>query len=143
MLAVVGGSKVSTKLSVLHKLSELVDQLIPGGGIANTFIAAAGYEVGKSLFEPDLVADAKRLMDLARSRGGDIPIPVDVAVATEFSEAADATIKTVDAVDPGEMILDRNTPGCSDQRERLSGTDPLVFSSSNTSAQVPRPWRAP
>ncbi|WP_027348942.1 phosphoglycerate kinase [Halotalea alkalilenta] len=101
MLAIVGGSKVSTKLEVLNALSEKCDKLIVGGGIANTFIAAAGHSVGKSLYEADLVAQAKALMDKV-----EVPIPVDVVVATEFSEGAKATVKPVDQVLDDEMILD-------------------------------------
>ncbi|MDZ7851804.1 MAG: phosphoglycerate kinase [Halomonas sp.] len=101
MVAVVGGSKVSTKLEVLNALSEKCDQLIVGGGIANTFIAAAGYNVGKSLHEADLLDQAKALM--ARV---EIPLPSDVVVATEFSESAEAVVKPVDQVKDDEMILD-------------------------------------
>ncbi len=106
MLAVVGGSKVSTKLTVLDSLSTQVDQLIVGGGIANTFIAAAGYSVGKSLCEPDLINHAKELIKQAKAAGNEIPIPVDVVVATEFSEEAQAIIKNVEDVEPFDMILD-------------------------------------
>ncbi len=106
LLAIVGGSKVSTKLTVLETLAQKVDQLIVGGGIANTFIAAAGYPVGKSLYEPDLVPEAKRLMEQAAARGAEIPIPVDVVVAKEFSETAEATVKPVDQVGEDDMILD-------------------------------------
>lgn len=106
MVAVVGGSKVSTKLSVIHSLSELVDQLIPGGGIANTFIAAAGFEVGKSLYEEDFLAQARALIAAVRDKGGEIPIPSDVVVATEFSETAQGTVKSVGEVGSEEMILD-------------------------------------
>lgn len=106
MVALVGGSKVSTKLSVLNTLSGVVDQLIPGGGIANTFIAAAGHSVGKSLYEENLVGQAKELMDTVRQKGGEIPIPSDVMVATEFSESARGTLKPVDRVGNDEMILD-------------------------------------
>ncbi len=106
LLAIVGGSKVSTKLTVLETLARKVDQLIVGGGIANTFIAAAGYPVGKSLYEPDLVPEAKRLMEQAAARGAEIPIPVDVVVAKEFSETAEATVKPVDQVGEDDMILD-------------------------------------
>ncbi len=106
LLAIVGGSKVSTKLTVLETLAQKVDQLIVGGGIANTFIAAAGYPVGKSLYEPDLVSEAKRLMEQAAARGAEIPIPVDVVVAKEFSETAEATVKPVDQVGEDDMILD-------------------------------------
>ena len=106
MLAIVGGSKVSTKLTVLNSLSEQVDQLIVGGGIANTFIAAAGYPIGKSLAEPDLVGHAKELIDAAIAAGKEIPIPTDVVVATTFSEDATAIIKDVADVEANEMILD-------------------------------------
>ncbi len=91
--AIVGGSKVSTKLTVLESLSKKVDQLIPGGGIANTFIAAEGYPVGRSLVELELVDEAKRLMASARDQGREIPVPTDVVVGTEFSSSASATVK--------------------------------------------------
>lgn len=106
MVAIVGGSKVSTKLTMLDSLAEIVDQLIPGGGIANTFIAAAGYNVGKSLFEADLVAEAQRLIEQARARGGEIPVPTDVVCGKEFSESAAATVKPVSAVEDDDMIFD-------------------------------------
>ncbi|MDT0590949.1 phosphoglycerate kinase [Halomonas sp. PAR8] len=101
MAAIVGGSKVSTKLEVLTALSEKCDQLIVGGGIANTFIAAAGHNVGKSLHEADLIDQARALMDKV-----EIPLPSDVVVATEFSDAAEAIVKPVDRVADDEMILD-------------------------------------
>jgi phosphoglycerate kinase len=101
MVAIVGGSKVSTKLTVLETLSEKVDQLIVGGGIANTFLAASGCAVGKSLYEPELVGAAQALM--AKT---DIPIPGDVVVATEFAETAEAVLKPADQVADDEMILD-------------------------------------
>ncbi|MGH8282337.1 MAG: phosphoglycerate kinase [Gammaproteobacteria bacterium] len=106
LVAIVAGSKVSTKLTVLDALTKVVDQLIVGGGIANTFIAAAGYKVGKSLNEPDLIPEAKRLMGAARSRGGNIPLPTDVVVASEFSVSAEADVRDVNAVGADEMILD-------------------------------------
>jgi phosphoglycerate kinase len=106
LVAIVGGSKVSTKLTVLDTLTKAVDQLIVGGGIANTFIAAAGYRVGKSLHEPDLIPEARRLMDAARARGGSIPLPVDVVVAQEFSAGAEADVRKVGEVGADEMILD-------------------------------------
>ncbi len=106
MVAIVGGSKVSTKLTVLESLSKIVDQLIVGGGIANTFIAAAGYNVGKSLYEPDLVGTAKQLSESAKARGADIPIPSDVVCAKEFAESAEATLKAVDEVADDDMIFD-------------------------------------
>lgn len=101
LAAIVGGSKVSTKLEVLTALSDSVDQLIVGGGIANTFLAAAGKPVGKSLCEHDLIPVAQALMEKAT-----IPLPVDVVVATEFAETAEATIKLVDDVAEDDMILD-------------------------------------
>lgn len=106
MVAIVGGSKVSTKLTVLESLSTKVDQLVVGGGIANTFVAAAGHKVGKSLYEADLIEEAKRLVANAQSRGGDIPVPTDVVVAGEFSPTAAATLKDVSAVSDSDMIFD-------------------------------------
>ena len=106
MAAIVGGSKVSTKLTVLESLSKVVDQLIPGGGIANTFIAACGYNVGKSLYEEDLIDEAKRLMEAAKAKGGEIPVPTDVVVGKEFSESAEAVVKKVDEVADDDMIFD-------------------------------------
>jgi len=106
LLAIVGGSKVSTKLTVLESLSEKVDQLIVGGGIANTFIAAAGFSVGKSLYEADLIPEAQRLIAAAKQSGSEIPIPVDVVCAKEFSETAIATIKNVADVEADDLILD-------------------------------------
>ena len=101
MAAIVGGSKVSTKLTVLESLSDKVDQLIVGGGIANTFLAAAGFPVGKSLYEEDLIPQAKALMEKV-----DIPLPEDVVVATEFSADAQATVKDAKDVAADDMILD-------------------------------------
>lgn len=106
MMAIVGGSKVSTKLTVLESLMARVDELIVGGGIANTFIAASGHDVGKSLYEPDLIHEAQRLIRMAHEKGGEIPIPSDVVVATSFSNDAKAVIRQVDEVQPNEMILD-------------------------------------
>ena len=106
LLAIVGGSKVSTKLTVLESLSQKVDQLIVGGGIANTFIAAAGYPVGKSLVELDLLDEAKRLIAQAKAAGAEIPIPTDVVCAKEFSETAEATVKNVADIAEDDMILD-------------------------------------
>jgi len=106
MVAIVGGSKVSTKLTVLESLSKVVDQLIVGGGIANTFIAAAGHSVGKSLYEADLIDQAKKLVADAQAAGGDIPIPVDVVCGKEFSETAAAELKAVTEVADDDMIFD-------------------------------------
>ncbi|MGM3174438.1 phosphoglycerate kinase [Dickeya lacustris] len=101
MVAIVGGSKVSTKLTVLDSLSKIADQLIVGGGIANTFVAAQGHNVGKSLYEAELIPEAKKLLETC-----DIPVPSDVRVATEFSETAPATLKSVTAIKDDEQILD-------------------------------------
>ncbi len=106
LVAIVAGSKVSSKLTLLDALSKVVDQLIVGGGIANTFIAAAGHKVGRSLYEPDLVAEAKRLAEAARRRGGEIPLPIDVVVAHELSANAEADVRSVDQVGADEMVLD-------------------------------------
>jgi phosphoglycerate kinase len=106
LLAIVAGSKVSTKLELLSSLVAKVDRLIVGGGIANTFIAAAGYGVGRSLYEPDLVDTARRIMADAKARGAEVPVPVDVVVAPEFRADAPATVKPVDRVAEGDMILD-------------------------------------
>ncbi|TCN81394.1 phosphoglycerate kinase [Shewanella fodinae] len=106
LVAIVGGSKVSTKLTVLESLSKIVDQLVVGGGIANTFIAAAGHNVGKSLYEADLLDEAKRLVANAQSRGGDIPVPTDVVVGKAFSADAVATLKDVTDVADDDMIFD-------------------------------------
>jgi phosphoglycerate kinase len=106
LLAIVAGSKVSTKLELLSSLVGKVDQLIVGGGIANTFIAAIGYGVGKSLVEMDLLDTAKQIIADAKARGADIPIPSDVVVAPAFAADAPATVKAVDAVGAEDMILD-------------------------------------
>lgn len=106
LVAIVGGSKVSTKLTVLDSLAKVVDQLVVGGGIANTFIAASGHNVGKSLFEADLVDEAKRLTAEAQANNGDIPVPTDVVVGQEFSETATATLKNVSDVSADDMIFD-------------------------------------
>jgi phosphoglycerate kinase len=106
LLAIVAGSKVSTKLALLENLVQKVDQLIVGGGIANTFLAATGHPVGKSLAEMDLLPTAERILAAARARGADIPLPSDVVVAPRFAVDAPATVKPVDAVAGDDMILD-------------------------------------
>ncbi len=106
MVAIVGGSKVSTKLTVLEALAEKVDQLVVGGGIANTFIKADGHGVGKSLCEDDLVPTAKALMDKLKSNGANIPIPTDVVVGKQFDENEPAVLKRVDDVAEDDMIFD-------------------------------------
>lgn len=106
VIAIVGGSKVSTKLSLLDSLAKQVDCLILGGGIANTFLAAEGYMVGKSLYEPDLLDEAERIKLTAKERNAEIPLPVDVVVAEKLSEDAEASIRLVSQVDDNEKIFD-------------------------------------
>lgn len=106
LAAIVAGSKVSTKLTILASMADKVDNLIVGGGIANTFMLAAGLQVGKSLAEADLVAEAKKIMDKMKARGAEVPIPVDVVCGKEFSPAAVATIKDVKDVADDDMIFD-------------------------------------
>jgi phosphoglycerate kinase len=106
MVAIVGGSKVSTKLTVLETLLDKVDQLIVGGGIVNTFLAATGKPVGKSLYEPDLLDTAKALLVQAKSTNTTIPLPIDVVCAKEFSETAAANVKLVEEVEEDDLILD-------------------------------------
>ena len=127
MAAIVGGSKVSTKLTVLESLSGVVDQLIPGGGIANTFIAAAGHNVGKSLVEEDLISEAQRLMDAAKAKGGEIPVPTDVVVGKEFSESAEATVKKVEDVADDDMIFDMGPETAARFAEMMKAAGTVVW----------------
>jgi phosphoglycerate kinase len=106
LVAIVGGAKVSTKLTILAELARKVDQLIVGGGIANTFMLAAGMQIGKSLCEPDLVDEAKKVMAQIQAAGGNVPMPVDVVCAKEFSATAAATTKPVEQVVDDDLILD-------------------------------------
>ena len=106
LAVIVGGSKVSTKLELLNSLADIADQLVIGGGIANTFLAAAGYKVGKSLHEPDMLDTARQIQKKIEARGGSIPLPEDVVVATEFSAEAHAHVRPVGEVEADEMILD-------------------------------------
>ena len=106
LIAIVGGSKVSTKLTVLESLLARVDHLIVGGGIANTFLAATGVAVGKSLYEADMLDTARKLLEQAQARGAAIPLPTDVVVATEFAATAKAQVRAVSEVRPEELILD-------------------------------------
>ena len=106
LVAIVAGSKVSTKLSILKTLADKVDNLIVGGGIANTFMLAAGLKIGNSLAEADLVGDAKVIIDMMAKRGASVPIPIDVVCAKEFSASATATVKDVKDVADDDMILD-------------------------------------
>lgn len=127
LVAIVGGSKVSTKLSVLDALADKVDQLIVGGGIANNFLAAQGHPVGKSLYEPDLVPEARALIEKARSRGGEIPVPTDVRVASEFSENATATVKKAEDVSADDMILDVGPDTAARYGELLRSAGTIVW----------------
>jgi phosphoglycerate kinase len=106
LVAIVGGSKVSTKLTILNNLAQKVDQLIVGGGIANTFLLAAGHKIGKSLAEPDLVDECKKILETLAAKGATLPLPTDVVVAKEFSETAEVRCCKVDEVADDEMILD-------------------------------------
>jgi len=117
LVAIVAGSKVSTKLTVLESLLAKVDKLIVGGGIANTFLAATGVAVGKSLYEPELLDVARRLTTQARARGAEIPLPTDVVVAKEIAATAHADVRSIHEVRPEERILDIGP----DTAERLSG----------------------
>ncbi|MFT5548573.1 MAG: phosphoglycerate kinase [Candidatus Azotimanducaceae bacterium] len=127
VVAIVGGSKVSTKLMVLDRLSEVVDQLIPGGGIANTFIAAAGYNVGKSLVEIDLIPEAKRLIEVALANGKEIPVPTDVVCGKAFSEQAEASVKLVSEVDDDDMILDIGPETASKFADLMAQAETIVW----------------
>jgi phosphoglycerate kinase len=106
VVAIVGGSKVSTKLALLDSLVKKVDALIIGGGIANTFLAAEGYTVGKSLYEPDLIDEAERLTLAAKERKAEIPLPIDVVVAERFSEDSEAYVRLVSQIDDNEKVFD-------------------------------------
>jgi phosphoglycerate kinase len=106
VVAIVGGSKVSTKLALLDSLVKKVDYLIIGGGIANTFLAAEGYTVGRSLYEPDLIDEAERLTLLAKERKAEIPLPLDVVVSERFSENTEAYVRLISQIDDNEKIFD-------------------------------------
>ena len=127
MVAIVGGSKVSTKLTVLESLSTVVDQLIVGGGIANTFIAATDKPVGKSLCEQDLIPEAKRLIEQAQAKGGEIPVPVDVVTGKEFAEDAAAETKSVDDVAEDDMIFDIGPKSAEHLAEVLKDAKTIVW----------------
>ena len=127
IVAIVGGSKVSTKLTVLDSLSKKVDQLIVGGGIANTFIAAAGYNVGKSLFEQDFLEQATLLTDKVRAAAGDIPVPVDVVCAKAFSADSEARTMLVSEVADDDMIFDIGPRTSALFAELLQGAGTIVW----------------
>ncbi len=127
LVAIVGGSKVSTKLTVLENLAGKVDKLIVGGGIANTFLAAAGQPIGKSLHEPDMIPIAKALLDRSRASGVEIPLPTDVVVAKEFSAKAEADVKAVGQVGADEMILDIGPDTAEKFASALNGAGTVVW----------------
>ncbi|RDH82459.1 MAG: phosphoglycerate kinase [endosymbiont of Galathealinum brachiosum] len=127
MVAIVGGSKVSTKLTVLEALSEKVDQLVVGGGIANTFLAAKGYNVGKSLYEADLVDTAKALIEKMEARGASIPIATDIVCAKEFAETAEATLKAANEATDDDMIFDIGPDSAKELAEIISKAGTIVW----------------
>jgi len=127
LVAIVGGSKVSTKLTVLESLSHVVDQLIVGGGIANTFIKAAGYNVGKSLYEAELVEEAKRLIEAAQAKGGSIPVPTDVVVGKKLDAGEPAVIKSVADIADDDMIFDIGPETASTFAEYLKQAGTIVW----------------
>ena len=127
MIAIVGGSKVSTKLTVLEALSEKVDQLVVGGGIANTFLKATGHNVGKSLCEDDLVDTAKALIEKMKARGANIPIAVDVVCGKEFSETAEATLKDAADVADDDMIFDIGPKSAQELAEIIAKAGTVVW----------------
>jgi len=127
LVALVAGSKVSTKLTVLAALSEKVDRLITGGGIANTFMLAAGMRVGKSLVEPDLVGEAKRITAILHAKGGEIPLPSDVVCAKELAATAEAEIKPVEEVGADDMILDIGPSTAAAFARSLSGAGTIIW----------------
>ena len=127
MVAIVGGAKVSTKLTVLESLSSIVDQLVPGGGIANTFIAASGYPVGQSLYEPDLIEQAVKLINIARDQGREIPVPSDVVVGKSFSIDTPAYVKRVEDVAEDDLILDIGPETVSRYREIMQQAGTIIW----------------
>ncbi len=127
LVAIVAGSKVSTKLTILESLSKNVDQLIVGGGIANTFMLAAGLNIGKSLAEHELVGEAKAVMDAMKARGADVPIPTDVVVAKEFGANAQATVKKATEVADDDMILDIGPETAATLAAKLKAAGTIVW----------------
>jgi phosphoglycerate kinase len=127
LAAIVAGSKVSTKLTILKSLADKVDNLIVGGGIANTFMLAAGLKIGKSLVEADLVGEAKAIIDMLSARGASVPIPVDVVCAKEFSATAAATVKDVKDVTDDDMILDIGPKTAAQLAEQIAKAGTVVW----------------
>ena len=127
LAAIVAGSKVSTKLTILQSLAKNVDQLIVGGGIANTFMLAAGLKIGKSLAEPDLVGEAKAVIDAMAARGADVPVPTDVVTAKVFAVDAPATVKKATEVEDDDMILDIGPETAAKLAEQLKKAGTIVW----------------
>jgi phosphoglycerate kinase len=127
LVAIVAGSKVSTKLTILQSLAKNVDQLIVGGGIANTFMLAAGLPIGKSLAEPDLVSDAKAVIEAMKARGAEVPIPTDVVTAKEFKADAKAEVKPARDVQPDDMILDIGPDTAASLAAQLKAAGTIVW----------------
>ncbi|MFO1271783.1 MAG: phosphoglycerate kinase [Rubrivivax sp.] len=127
LVAIVAGSKVSTKLTILQSLASKVDGLVVGGGIANTFMLAAGLPIGKSLSEPDLLNDAKAVMQAMKARGAEVPIPVDVVVAKEFKADATATVKAATEVAADDLILDIGPKTSAMLAEKLKAAGTIVW----------------
>jgi phosphoglycerate kinase len=138
LTAVIGGSKVSTKLTVLDNLCKKVDRLIVGGGIANNFLKAAGFEIGKSLYEPELVGEAARLAAAAEQAGGGIPLPVDVVVGREFSESSPAVVKKVTETGPDDMILDIGPETCRLYERILAEAKSIVWNGPVGAFELPQ-----
>jgi phosphoglycerate kinase len=126
-VAIVAGSKVSTKLTILQSLSKNVDGLIVGGGIANTFMLAAGLKIGKSLAEPDLLADAKAVIESMKARGAEVPIPVDVVTAKSFAADAPATTKAATEVADDDLILDIGPKTAAILADKLKAAGTIVW----------------
>ncbi|MDH4134720.1 MAG: phosphoglycerate kinase [Gammaproteobacteria bacterium] len=127
LVAIVAGSKVSTKLTILKSLANNVDQLIVGGGIANTFMLAAGLKIGKSLAEPDLLNEAKAVIEAMKARGAEVPIPVDVVTAKEFKADAQATIKKASDVEADDLILDIGPETAKQLARQLKAAGTIVW----------------
>jgi phosphoglycerate kinase len=127
LVAIVGGSKVSSKLTIMKALADKVDNLIVGGGIANTFLQASGLKIGKSLVEPELLAEAKAIIDMMAARGASVPLPVDVVCAKNFAESALASVKSVADVEDDDMILDIGPKTAAMLAEKLASAGTIVW----------------
>lgn len=127
LIAIVGGSKVSTKLTVLDKLADFVDGLVVGGGIANTFLLAEGHKVGKSLCEPELVEEARKIIAKMKAKNGVIPLPVDVVTGKNFSESEKGVTKSIDDVEDDDMIMDIGPKSIENLRKIVDGAKTLIW----------------